>query len=127
MMKTIHGFFIMVAWFAVFPAVVNLSGSWQSQAYPTPGVQVDFKNGSSAVGMLSREWGGRWILTTPAGESRSFGEGEYRAISYPAPDASTAAPQWRALVPPLTTGFLFLLATLWPWFQPKQHEHGKTS
>jgi len=116
----IRGLFLVAAWFLVFPAVVNLAGAWESQTHPTPGVQVAFTDGSSAVGWLSRGWDRRWRLVTAEGTSRTFSEEQFTAMSYPAPVASRATEPgmpWRALAPPLATGFIFLLATFWPWFQ----------
>lgn len=114
----IRGLVLLVAWFAIFPAVVNLSGAWQSQAHPTPGVQVMFKDGSEAVGSLSRGWDRRWLLEGKAGAVRAFGEGDYTVMSFPARGVDQApayGEHWRAWVPPLATGFVFMAAIVWPF------------
>lgn len=114
----IRGFMLMAAWFLVFPEVVILAGAWQSQAHPTTGVHVVFKDGTEAVGRLSRGWDQRWILVTDSGASRFFSERQFTSMTFPAPDVSRTAMElqlWRAWLPPLVTGFIFMMGIFWPW------------
>jgi len=120
----IRWIFLIVGWWIVFPAITNISGAWQSQAYPVSDVHVVFKDGSEATGHLSRQFDNRWLLVSQRSAVRQFDEGEYLSMDIPVRHSAQPASiwlQWRAWLPPAATGYVFLMAILWPFMQARVH------
>lgn len=114
--------------YILFGFAVIYGGIWQSQSYPTPGVQVQVIGGIVESGTLRRAWNRDLVLTKANGSEVRFPDGSNIVLIFP----RTSEPisywrKWRAWGPPVLVSCLFLLFVLWPRFRQLTRYSNKRS
>lgn len=78
----------------------RLGRIWHSQAHPWSGVTIEFADGQTKSGYVSKQWDGSYVVTDTAGASRVFSAHGFRSWSSTLNFERTNALPWRAILPP---------------------------
>jgi len=97
-----------------FMQAVHYGGIWESQAHPTPNVTIRAINAPEAyTGNLSREWTGRYTLTTQKSEMINFTP-ETFIMEFPVNNViPSQSVRWREFYFPIAVIMFFITLSLW--------------
>lgn len=93
----------LILWALVFWAADEagrLGRIWHSQAHPWSGVTIEFPDGQTKTGLITKQWDDRYVITDTAGASRVFSADGFRSWSSPLNRDRINGPPWRAILPP---------------------------
>lgn len=105
---------LVVWWFAVSWAA-TYGSIWESQVHPLQGVTLQFADGTSATGNLSRNFDQSWNLSATDGSTRQFKQSDWVVMTTTPRTGQSFGDMWRSWLPVVLVSAAAVTLMGWPW------------
>jgi len=106
---------VLVVWWCLVGPAATYGGIWERHVHQLPGITIQFKDGSTLTGDLSRNFDQSWELLLPDGRSRLFTPTEWVAMSSSPNAQHSYFELWRSWLPVVALSALVIAVMSWPW------------